>query len=140
MSAHQPASLAPGLTGEASVTVDATLTAPALGTGDVDVLSSAALVALVEQAAVDALDGQLPPEMTTVGTRLDVQHIAATPVGMAVNAQAVLRVVDGRRLVFDVTAWDVLEKIGQGTHERFIVARQSFQDRAQKKGGGALSR
>src|SRR5690554_5648196 len=125
--------LTPGLTGEASATVTADRTARALGTDAVDVYSSAALVALLEAAAVAALADRLPDGQTTVGTRLDVRHLAPTPVGMAVRAQATLREVDGRRLVFDVEAWDAIERIAAGKHERFIVNRDRFTARAAGK-------
>ncbi len=127
------AELRPGLTGEASTTVSEAQTAIALGTGTVRVYSSAGLVALLEAAAVAALDGALPPGKTTVGTRLDVRHTAATPVGMAVRARATLQEVDGRRLVFAVEAWDAVEPIGSGTHERFIVDAERFEQRAAAK-------
>lgn len=125
--------LQPGLTGEASVTVTDDLSAIALGTGTVRVYSTAGLVALLEAAAVAALDGVLPPGQTSVGTRLDVRHTAATPVGMAVTARATLQEVDGRRLVFAVEAWDAVEQVGAGTHERFIVDAERFEQRAAAK-------
>lgn len=125
--------LQPGLTGEASATVSEAQTATALGTGSVRVYSSAGMVALLEAAAVAALEGALPPGRTTVGTRLDVRHTAATPVGMAVTARATLQEVDGRRLVFAVEAWDAVEPIGAGTHERFIVDAERFEQRAAAK-------
>lgn len=125
--------LHPGLTGEASATVRDEQTAIAFGTGTVRVFSSAGLVALLEGAAVAALEGTLPPGQTTVGTRLDVRHTAATPVGMAVKARATLREVDGRRLVFEVEAWDAVEAIGAGVHERFIVDAARFEARAAAK-------
>ena len=111
--------LQPGLTGEASATVTDAQTAIALGTGSVRVYSSAGMVALIEAAAVAA--------------RLDVRHTAATPVGMAVRARATLQEVDGRRLVFAVEAWDAVEAIGTGTHERFIVDAERFEQRAAAK-------
>lgn len=125
--------LQPGLTGEASVTVTDDLTAIALGTGGVRVYSSAGLVALIEAAAVAALKDALPPGQTTVGTRLDVRHTAPTPVGMAVTARAALQEVEGRRLVFAVEAWDAVEPIGAGVHERFIVGAARFEARAAAK-------
>ena len=79
-----PATLKPGLTGEATIIVRDDLTAAALGSGNVNVFSTPAMIALLEEAAVNALKGHLPPGMTSVGTRLDVRHMAATPVGMSV--------------------------------------------------------
>lgn len=125
--------LQPGLTGEASATVTDAQTAIAFGTGSVRVYSTAGLVALLESAAVAALEGALLPGQTSVGTRLDVRHTAATPVGMAVRARATLQEIDGRRLVFAVEAWDAVEPIGAGAHERFIVDADRFEARAAAK-------
>jgi fluoroacetyl-CoA thioesterase len=125
--------LEPGLTGEASVTVTDDLTAAALGSGSVDAFSTPALIALLEAAAIDALKGRLPEGQTTVGVGLNVRHLAATPVGMTVNVTATLKEIDGRRLVFDVEAWDAVERIGAGTHERFIVDRARFEERLRGK-------
>lgn len=125
--------LQPGLVGEASLTVTDTMTAAALGSGNVEAFSTPALIALLEAAAIDALKGRLPEGQTSVGTMLNVRHLAATPVGMAVTARATLKEIDGRRLVFDVEAWDAVERIGEGTHERFIVTRARFEERVRGK-------
>jgi fluoroacetyl-CoA thioesterase len=127
-------SLQPGLTGTASVTVTGDLTAAALGSGNVDVYSTPALIALLEAAAINALEGHLADGQTSVGTALNVKHLAATPVGMSVQATATLKEIDGRRLVFDVSASDDVEPIGQGTHERFVVDQARFEERVRKKG------
>ncbi|MBN1202516.1 MAG: thioesterase family protein [Anaerolineae bacterium] len=126
--------LQPGLDGKAAVTVTGDLTAAALGSGNVNVYATPALIALLEAAAINALAGHLPDDQTSVGTHLDVRHLAATPVGMIVRAEATLRTVDGRRLVFDVAAWDAVEQIAVGTHERFIVDRARFEAKARSKG------
>ena len=122
-----------GLTGQATVTVTDNLTATALGSGNVDVYSTPAMIALLEAAAINALDGHLDEGQTSVGTGLDVKHISATPVGMSVQAAATLREVDGRRLVFEVSVSDEVEQIGSGTHERFIVNRKRFEARVRDK-------
>jgi fluoroacetyl-CoA thioesterase len=129
----EPLTLQPGLVGEASITVTNTMTAAALGSGNVDAFSTPALIALLEAAAIDALGDRLPEGQTTVGTMLNVRHLAATPVGMAVTARATLKEIDGRRLVFDVEAWDAVERVGEGTHERFIVTRARFEERVRGK-------
>lgn len=126
--------LAPGLSGTAHVTVTDDLTAQTFASGTVAVYATPAMIALIEAAAVAALDGHLPDGATTVGTRLDVRHLAATPVGMRVTATATLTEVDGRRLVFEISASDAVEPIGSGTHERFIVDRARFEARAAAKG------
>jgi fluoroacetyl-CoA thioesterase len=125
--------LEPGLTGTASVTVTDNLTAAALGSGSVNAYSTPAMIALLEAAAINALAGHLADGQTSVGTSLNVKHLAATPVGMTVNAAAILKEIDGRRLVFDVSASDEVEVIGQGTHERFIVDRERFEQRVHDK-------
>ena len=79
------------------------------------------MVALMENAALRAVDALLPPGQTTVGTHLDIRHLAATPLGLEVRARAELSAVDGRKLTFVVEAFDSHEKIGEGTHERIVV-------------------
>jgi fluoroacetyl-CoA thioesterase len=125
--------LQPGLTGQASAIVTADNTARALGSGNVDVYSTPAMIALLEAAAINALDGHLDDGQTSVGTRLDVNHTSATPIGMAVKASATLKEVDGQRLVFEVSASDEVEVIGEGIHERFIVDRERFEQRVRDK-------
>ena len=118
--------LQPGLVGTASVQVSPANTAQALGSGTVPVFATPALVALLEQAAVNALASALPSGSTSVGTRIDVSHTAATPVGMTVSATATLVDVDGRRLHFYVTARDDQENVAEGVHERVVVDEQRF--------------
>jgi fluoroacetyl-CoA thioesterase len=125
--------LIPGLSAEISITVTESDTAANLGSGLVPVYATPALVALMEAAAVKALDGFLPEHQTTVGTRIDVRHLAATPIGMTVRARAELTVVDGRKLTFKIEAWDDAEKIGEAQHERFVIETQKFMARTQAK-------
>ena len=125
--------LSPGLTGEASTTVDYTNTAASLGSGLVPVFGTPALIALLELAAVHAVADSLPSGSTSVGTHLDVRHLAATPVGMVVRATATLTDVDGRRLTFAVRAYDEVENVGEGTHTRVIVDVERFLQRAEAK-------
>jgi len=120
-----------GMQGHSEAVVNAANTARAMGSGTLEVLATPALVALMEQAAVKALP--LPPGQTSVGTLMDVRHTAATPLGMKVWAEAQLCAVDGRRLVFTVTAYDEKEQIGAGTHERFLVDVQRFLEKAAAK-------
>ncbi len=118
--------IAVGLTGDVEATVSADDTAERWGSGLVPVLGTPTLVAMMENAAVTALDGRLQPEQTSVGGRMDIRHLAPTPVGLSVRVHAELMEVDGRRLVFRVEAWDEVERIGEATHERFVVDRQRF--------------
>ncbi len=122
-----------GLTGEVVVDVTPARTAEAFGSGLVPVFATPALVGLVETAAVRALEGRLPPDQTTVGTRIEISHLAATPVGARVRAAATLAAVDGRRLTFTVAAHDEHEQIGEGRHERMIVSREKFMARVSEK-------
>lgn len=126
--------LAPGLTGETEMVVTEADTAARLGSGLVPVLGTPALVGLMEGAAVQALVDHLPSGQTSVGGRIDVRHLAPTPIGMRVRARAELREVEGRRLAFYVEAWDEVERIGEATHERFIIDQERFVAKAMAKG------
>jgi fluoroacetyl-CoA thioesterase len=98
-----------------------------------EVLSTPRLVLLMEHACRKALEGCLPEGTITVGSRIDMKHLAATPLGMKVRAEASLREVHGRKLAFDVSASDEVEKISQCVHERFIVSIDRFVDKVRKK-------
>ena len=126
--------IAPGLAAEVALTVADADTAIRHGSGLVPVFATPALVGLMEKAAVEAIKGHLPSGQTSVGGRMDVHHLAPTPVGMQVLARAELSQVDGRRLVFNVQAWDEVERIGEATHERFLVDTAAFIARARAKG------
>lgn len=125
--------IGPGLRGEARERVDESKLASTLKSGHVDVYSTPAMISLMEQAAIAAIDGLLPEGSESVGTRVDVRHLAATPPGLEVRAQAELVEVDNRRLVFRVEAFDPVEKIGEGTHERVIVDLPRLLARARGK-------
>jgi predicted thioesterase len=125
--------LIPGLTAEIDTLVTEKNTAECLGSGSVPVFGTPALVGLMEGAAIRALAGHLPPDTTSVGSRIDVRHLAPTSVGVRVRARAELQEVDGRRLVFRVEAWDEGQQIGEATHERFLVDRERFIARATVK-------
>ena len=126
--------LTPGLSAELSLTVTDADTAAKWGSGLVPVYSTPALVGLMEAAAVKALADQLEAGKTTVGGHIDVQHLAATPVGMTVHARAELTAIEGRKLTFRVEAWDEVEKIGEALHERFLIDTEKFVARVQAKG------
>ena len=127
------AEIAPGLVGEKQVLVTEQYTARHLGSGGVNVLATPPMIMLMEQAALSAVDPLLPADQRTVGTRVDVQHLAATPLGMTVRVRAELLQVEGRRLRFRVEAHDEREKVGEGLHERVIVSLDRFQQRLQTK-------
>ena len=125
--------LAVGLLGEATTSVDASNLASTVGSGGLDVFSTPSLIALMENAARTAVEPLLPPDQTTVGVRVDVRHLAASPRGEHIRAVAELTQVDGRRLIFHVEAFDSREKVGEGTHERMLVDPARLLARAQAK-------
>ena len=122
-----------GMKGRAETVVTQNNTAQAVGSGLVPVFATPYMIALMENAAVNAVQARLAPDEGTVGTRLDVTHDAATPIGMRVWAEAEVTAVEGRKLTFAVTAWDEAEKIGGGTHERFIIKPERFLAKAESK-------
>ena len=119
-------SLTPGLTGEARTTVVHENSAAAVGAGGVEVFGTPMMIALMENAAWRAVEDSLEEGDVTVGTAVNVRHLAATPLGQQVRATAELIEIDGRRLVFKVEAYDEKRKIGEGQHERFIVSLERF--------------
>jgi predicted thioesterase len=125
--------LQPGMKGSAQLLVGIEHTAPKVGSGLVPVLATPVMINLIEAAALDAVERLLPDGHQSLGTRLDVRHFAATPIGMKVRASAELIKVEGRTLLFRVGAQDEKEPIGDGTHERVIVNVARFDQRVQKK-------
>ena len=122
-----------GMTGRASCSVTQQNTALAVGSGALPVFATPMMAALMEAAAMDAVSACLEEGQGTVGTRLDITHDAATPVGMEVWAEAAVTAVDGRRICFTVRAWDERGSIGGGTHERFVISNQRFLAKANQK-------
>ena len=126
--------LTPGLRAEFELTVTDADTAAQWGSGLVPVYSTPALVGAMEKAAVLALEEHLPAGQTTVGGRIEVRHLAPTPVGMKVRVAAELIEVEGRKLVFKIEAWDEVEKIGEASHDRFMIDEAKFMAKVQSKG------
>lgn len=122
-----------GIKGKEEVLVSEANSAKSMGSGLLDVFATPAMVALMELTAWKSVAPYLEEGSGTVGTRLDVTHDAATPLGMKVWCESELVEVDGRRLVFEVTAYDEKGRIGGGLHERFIVNNEKFQAKANKK-------
>jgi predicted thioesterase len=122
-----------GLVGEETTTVVDSLLATALGSGTLDVYATPAMIALIEGAAVAAIDPLLPPEKASVGIGLAIDHLAATPPGHLVRARAEVVEVDGRKVTFEVEAWDEAEQIGSGTHTRYIIDVTRFVERVNDK-------
>jgi fluoroacetyl-CoA thioesterase len=122
-----------GLFGEATAIVDERSLATTMGSGDVPVYATPSMIALMEQAALRAVAECLESGKTTVGVHVDVRHLAASPLGREVRAQARLTLIEGRRLTFRVLASDGETEIGEGTHERMIVDREKFMQRTGEK-------
>lgn len=125
-----------GLIGEASVFVSPEVTARHLGSGAVAVFATPEMVRLMERAAVNGLASYLAPGQQSVGTAVNVKHLAATPVGATVTARAELISVNGRRLLFKVSAHDGTDLIGEGTHERALIDLAKFEQRVAAKQKG----
>ena len=123
----------PGLVGHAEIVVGEQHTAPKIGSGRVRVLATPVMINLMEAAALDAAENLIPAGHQSLGIKLDVRHIAATPVGMRVRATAKLLKVDGRNLEFWVEAHDEKDLIGDGAHHRIVVNVERFDKRVQEK-------
>jgi fluoroacetyl-CoA thioesterase len=122
-----------GMTAEKSEKVTENNTAIKYGSGGVAVYATPAMIGIMEGTCLAAVDPFLPEGMSTVGIHLDVKHTAATPVGMSVRATAKLIEISGKRLTFTVEAYDNKEKIGEGTHQRYIIDLAKFLQKAQEK-------
>ena len=118
-----------GLTGEQTTTVSDSLTAIAFGSGSLPVYATPALIALMEAAAVDAINHLIPTHQTSVGTFISIKHLAASALGQTIRARAEVTHVEGNQISFTVQAWDSKQLIGEGTHTRFIVDIERFMKR-----------
>ena len=124
-----------GITNTVSMTVEQKDTAAAVASGLAEVLATPTMIAVMEQAAYRLVEDLLPEGISTVGTQIDAKHIAATPVGMNVKATATLTQVEGRKLVFEIEAFDDVEKVGEASHTRFIIKSDKFLAKAYAKKG-----
>lgn len=124
-----------GMKGSIEKTVDGSMSAKTWGSGALDVYATPCMIALAEETAWKSVQDGLEPGQGTVGTKLDIAHIAATPIGMRVCCVTELIAIDRRRLVFSVTVCDEAGKIAEGTHERFVVDNERFQQKADAKAG-----
>lgn len=129
----QEINLSPGLKAEKSEKVTAANTAKAYGSGSIEVYATPAMIGLMEGASLSAVDPALPAGFSTVGTRLETNHLAATPLGMTVRAEAELIAVNGKKLTFKIAAFDEKDKIGEGIHERYIIEIAKFLAKAAAK-------
>ena len=125
--------LSVGIRGNLERTVTEDLTAEALGSGLLPVFATPAAVALAEETAWRSVAGELEEGQGTVGTLMELAHIAATPLGMKVRCETELVEVDRRKLVFTVKVYDEKEKVADGRHERFIIDNAKFLSKAEGK-------
>jgi predicted thioesterase len=126
--------LKPGLEAQKTELVTGKNTAATYGSGGIAVYATPAMIGLMEGAAFSAAEPLLPDGWSTVGTEINVKHLAATPLGMDVTAKAELLSIDGRALLFKVEACDEAGKIGEGTHSRFIIEIEKFLAKVKSKG------
>ena len=124
-----------GIKGEATVAVTESNTAASMGSGLLAVFATPSMIALMEQAAFTCVTPALEEGCGTVGTRLELEHSAPTPVGMTVTCESELTAVEGRKLVFKVSLHDEKGPVGGGVHERFIINNAKFAAKAEAKKG-----
>ena len=122
-----------GIKNEVSLTVDNANTAKAMGSGELDVFATPAMIALMEKTASESIKQYLDEDTTSVGTKIEIEHISATPIGMKVRCESFLAQIDGKRLVFEVSAFDECCVIGKGIHERFLVKKEKFTQKTYSK-------
>lgn len=122
-----------GIKGAQQVQVTETNTALAMGSGILQVFATPAMIALMEETAWKSVERELDAGSGTVGTKLEISHLAATPLGLTVRCESELLFVEGRKLTFKVSAYDDAGLIGEGIHERFIVDNERFQTKADAK-------
>lgn len=125
--------LTKGIVGNKELTVTMDKTAASVGSGLLDVFATPQMIALMEATASESVAPYLDEGSTSVGTLVNVSHVAATPVGMTVRCESELTEVEGRKLVFNVKAYDECGLIGEGTHERFIVFSEKFMAKTNAK-------
>ncbi len=113
-------------------------TALALGSGGEAVLATPRLVAWMENTAFEGVETSQPEDSTTVGTFIELKHLAASPVGVEIRIKATLVAIEKRALSFDIDAWDPVEKVGEAIHQRFIVDKGRFNEKVNKKLGTSV--
>lgn len=122
-----------GIKGTQELTVTEAVSAKTMKSGTLDVFATPSMIALMEETAWKSVAPHLEEGQGTVGTMLNVKHLAATPLGMTVQCESELTEVDGRKLRFNITVADETGVVGEGTHERFIIQEDKFQKKADQK-------
>lgn len=122
-----------GIKNTITIKVTTDKTAKVMGSGTLDVFATPAMVALMEQTAAESVQPHLDDGITSVGTKINVEHLSADPVGIEVTCESTLTEVDNRRLVFDIIATDKHGVIGKATHERFLIKADSFMNKTNAK-------
>ena len=122
-----------GIKGNAEVVVTEENTAKKVGSGFLDVFATPMMAALMEKTAAESVQNELGDGEGTVGTSLNIRHLAATPIGMTVKCESELIEIDRRRLVFSLKVTDGVDVIGDGTHERFIINDEKFMAKVESK-------
>lgn len=122
-----------GIKNQIELKVTLEKTAKVVGSGLLEVFSTPSMIALMEQTAAESVEKELEPGTTTVGVKINVDHLAATPIGMNVVCCSTLVQVDGRKLIFEIEAFDEAGVIGKAYHERFIVDSKRFMDKTLSK-------
>lgn len=120
---------------ESTLIVEESHTASAFGSGDLFVFSTPMMIGLMENAALRCAQKKLDAGFGTVGISVEVKHIAATPMGQSVRAVAEIIAIEGKKISFEVEAYDEVELIGKGVHERFIIDNEKFMKRLASKRG-----
>ncbi len=122
-----------GIQGLAEALVEQADTAKEVGSGDLLVYATPCMVALMEGAAWESIAPYLAEGESSVGTKMDVTHLSATPVGMSVRAESVVTAVEGRKVTFSITAYDEAGEIGRATHERVVIKTERFLEKTYDK-------
>jgi fluoroacetyl-CoA thioesterase len=128
--------MVPGLVGQSEMVVREEDLVSKLGSIAVDVLSTPRLIQLLETAAIEAIREYMPSDQLSLGTQVKVRHLSPTPLGMKVTAHALLKGVDKNRLLFLVDAYDEMDKVAEGEHERILVSKEWFVQKVEKKRAG----
>ena len=121
--------LEPGIRHHKEIVTDESHSARSFGSGLVDVFATPAMIALMENTALESIQSFIPEGYTTVGTEINVKHLKATPIGMKVTGESFIREVKYPKIVFEVHAWDEKGLIGIGTHTRVIVDEKQFMEK-----------